>query len=391
MSKKLQKVKKKIAAVIFNRATYFRLHSLLAEIQNHSNLELQTIVGSSMMLEIFGTPIEILKKDGFPVSYTFYSIFTGENPLTMTKSTAMTIDAVANALENLKPDIVIAHGDRFEALATAIAASFMNIPVVHTMAGELCGTIDGNIRHAITRLAHVHFVTNKQGYNRLRKWGEEPHRIFISGCPGMDVIQKTDLKIRRNFLADYRGMGSIIDLKKPYLIVLFHPVTTEYGKGREHTAEVLKAIYNLKIPTVWFWPNVDAGADEVSKEIRTFREHRPECNEFIYFVKNLSPDDFLRLMDNTACMVGNSSAAIREGSFLGVPAVNIGTRQRGRERGENVIDVDYNTNQITLAIRKQLNHNHYKPSKLYGDGNASKRIVKILSTKNFSIHKNFLS
>jgi UDP-hydrolysing UDP-N-acetyl-D-glucosamine 2-epimerase len=309
----------------------------------------------------------------------------------MTKSTAMTIDAIASALENLKPDVVIAHGDRFEALATAIAASFMNIVVAHTMAGELCGTIDGNIRHAITRLAHVHFVTNKQGYNRLIKWGEEPHRIFISGCPGMDVIKKSDLSIRKNFLAEYRGMGSIIDLKKPYLIVLFHPVTTEYGKGREHTAEVLHAIYDLKMPTVWFWPNVDAGADEVSKEIRTFREHHPECNEFIYFIKNLSPDDFLRLMNNSVCMVGNSSAAIREGSFLGIPAVNIGTRQRGRERGENVIDVDYNANQIIHAIKKQLNHGRYKPSKLYGDGNAAKRIVKILSTKDFSIHKNFLS
>jgi UDP-hydrolysing UDP-N-acetyl-D-glucosamine 2-epimerase len=391
MSNNVRNRKKKIAAVIFNRASYFRLTPVLSEIQKHPLLDLQVIVGSSMMLERYGTAIEILKKDGFPVHYTFYSVFEGENPYSMTKSTAATVDAVANALDNLKPDLVIAHGDRYEALATAIAASFMNIPLAHTMAGELCGTIDGVIRHAITRLAHAHFATNRQCYHRLIQWGEEPNRVFITGCPGMDMIKNSDLSATEDFLTKYRGTGSVTDFKKPYLIVLHHPVTTEYGQGRRHAAEVLNAVYGLRFPTVWFWPNVDAGSDEISKEIRTFREHHYDCNKFMYFVKNLSPEDFLKLLNNAVCIVGNSSAGIRESSFMGIPSVNIGTRQKDRERGDNAIDVGYNSSDISAAVRKQILHGRYQPSDLYGDGHAAGKIVKILNEKNFSIHKNFIS
>jgi UDP-hydrolysing UDP-N-acetyl-D-glucosamine 2-epimerase len=183
----------------------------------------------------------------------------------------------------------------------------------------------------------------------------------------------------------YAGVGAPIDPEKPYVVVLQHPVTTEYGQGFAQINETLKAISAIRMQTVWLWPNVDAGSDDVSKGLRVFREkHDPD---YIHFYRNFSPDDYVRLIRSCACLVGNSSSGLREAAFLGVPSVNIGSRQSGRERAENVVDVGYDGRAIREAIERQLAHGHYAPSEMFGTGHAGRRIAEILATAPLKVQK----
>ena len=376
--------KRKICVVVASRANYGRIKSVLRAIQEHPDLELQLIVGASALLHRFGKVVDLIKSDGFKIDATVYIVIEGENPTTMAKSTGLSIIELATQFENLKPDIVLSVADRYETMATAIAASYMNIPLAHTQGGEITGSIDESVRHAITKLAHIHFVTTELSRERLIRMGEDPFSVFITGCPSLDIIAGIDLAMGGVF-ERYGGIGPKVNPNDPYLVVLQHPVTTEYGHEFSHINETLMAIKELKIQTVWFWPNVDAGSDEISKGLREFREkNRPD---YIHFYRNFSAEDYARLIYNSACLVGNSSSAIREGSFLGVPAVNIGTRQFGRERGENIVDVGNNADEIKTAILKQMEHGRYAQNLLYGDGKAAEKIVKILPSHQVNIQK----
>jgi len=379
--------KRKICVVIFNRANYGRIKSVMKHVQQHPDLELQVIVGASALLNRFGSAIDVIRQDGFSVNGTVYMIIEGENPTTMAKSTGLAILELATLFENLKPDIVITVADRFETIATAIAASYMNIPLAHTQGGEITGSIDESVRHAITKLAHLHFVASKLSAERVLKMGESKDAVYITGCPSLDVLVELDLRITGELRTEVEilGVGGKLDLSKDYIVVLQHPVTTEYGSGRQQIEETLMAIYDLKIPTIWLWPNVDAGSDDISKGIRVFREKYNPA--FIHFHKNFTVENYARLIYNSKCLVGNSSSGIREGAFLGIPVVNIGTRQGGRERGENVKDVGHDRRQITEAVKAQIAHGRYPKSTVYGDGYAGKRIAEILSTCQTKIQK----
>jgi UDP-hydrolysing UDP-N-acetyl-D-glucosamine 2-epimerase len=377
------KKKRKICIMVASRANYGRIKSVLKAVQEHPELELQLIVGASALLYRFGQVIDIIKADGFDVSATVYCIVEGENPTTMAKSTGMAIMELATLFENLKPDVVLTVADRFETMATAIAASYMNIPLVHTQGGEKTGSIDESVRHAITKLAHVHFPATELAAERIIKMGENPSNVYVTGCPAIDAIASLDLSLPDKFFEGYGGTGRDIDQSKSYLVVLQHPVTTEYGSGLSQINETLAAIKKCNMQTIFLWPNVDAGSDAISKGLRMFREHNGALP--IHFYRNFSVEDYARLIYNCFCLIGNSSSAIREGAFLGVPAVNIGTRQLGRERAENVIDVAYDREEIHQAIMRQLNRGKYKPSTLYGDGKAGERIADILAGHTFSI------
>jgi UDP-hydrolysing UDP-N-acetyl-D-glucosamine 2-epimerase len=301
---------------------------------------------------------------------------------------------------NHKPDIVITVGDRFETLATAVTASYMNIHLAHTMGGEVSGTIDESIRHAVTKLSHIHFPANEKAAERIIKMGEDPKYVFVTGCPRIDLVNKF-IEENRNgigidqdkFWQEYKGVGGRFDLnKEKFLLVSQHPVTTEFGKNRAYMRETLAALHKLKMPTIILWPNADAGSDEISKEIRTFREkYRPD--DWLHLFKNLPVEIYMKLMDMCACMAGNSSSAIREGAIIGVSAVNIGTRQQGRCRGKNIIDVNYDRDEILDAINKQLENGRFEPDFIYGDGRAGERIAKILAEldlEELSIQKRIL-
>jgi len=379
--------KKKIGIVIGSRANYASIKSVMRAILSYPNsLELLIFVGASALLDRYGETVSLVENDGFNITEKFYILIEGENPQTMAMSTGLGIIELAGLFMNHKPDIVITIGDRFETLSTAVAASYMNIHLAHTMGGEVSGTIDESIRHAVTKLAHIHFPANKEAKERIIKLGENPEYVFNVGCPRIDIVKelieenRSGIGINEDeFWEKYKGVGGRFSLnKEKFLLLVQHPVTTEFGKNRIHMRETLMALNKIKMPTIMLWPNADAGSDEISKEIRTFREkYKP--NEWLHLFKGLPMEIFIKLMDMCSCMVGNSSSAIREGAIIGVPAVNIGTRQQGRQKGKNVKDVNYDREEILNAIKEQISHRKYEPDFIYGDGKAGERIAKILS------------
>jgi UDP-hydrolysing UDP-N-acetyl-D-glucosamine 2-epimerase len=264
----------------------------------------------------------------------------------------------------------------------------MNIPLAHTMGGEISGTIDESIRHAVTKLSHIHFPANRQAAERIIRMGEPPETVHVVGCPRIDLVNEianADGSMPHAEWLDREGVGAHIDVSKPFLLVNQHPVTTEYGHGKEQVWETLLALHELKMPTIMLWPNVDAGSEDIASAMRTFREKMQP--EYIRFYKNFPIETYVRLMLLCACTVGNSSAPIREGAFLGVPSVNIGTRQMGRDRGPNIIDVGYDRNEIVAAIREQLTRGRFASDPLYGDGAAGGRIADVLARVPLSAQK----
>jgi UDP-hydrolysing UDP-N-acetyl-D-glucosamine 2-epimerase len=381
--------KRKVCVVVASRANYGRIKATMRAIQDHPDLELQLVVGASALLQRYGKAVEFIEKDGFKVDSKVFMVIEGESPTTMAKSTGLAIIELATIFENLAPDIVLTVADRYETLSTAVAASYMNIPLAHTQGGEVTGSIDESVRHAISKFAHIHFPTTELSKKRLAQMGENTDAIHTVGCPSIDAICSLDLDMNSQFTDTYakKGVGSEIDFTSPYIVVLQHPVTTEFGHGADQIQETLEAVYPLDIQTVWLWPNIDAGSDDISKAIRTFREkHNPE---HMHFYINFPVEDYAVLLNNAACIVGNSSSGIREGSYLGIPAVNIGSRQSNRERGANLMDVDYDREEIKEAILNQLDHGLYPQNTLYGDGNASTRIAAILASTELVISKFF--
>lgn len=379
------KTKRKICIVVNSRANYGRIKSVLQSVKDHPGLDLQLIVGASALLYRFGNVNEVIIRDGFNIDSTVYSIVEGENPTTMAKSTGMAIMELATLFENSKPDIVLTVADRFETMATAVAASYMNIPLAHTQGGEVTGSIDESVRHAVTKLSHIHFPATKKAAENLRRMGEDPGNIYLTGCPSIDVLSNMDVSLPVDLFERYGGVGPKLDISKPYIVVLQHPVTTEYGHAFDQINETLKAVSDLDMQTVWLWPNVDAGSDHLSKGMRLFRErHNPNK---IHFYRNFSVEDYAVLINNCACLIGNSSSGLREGAFLGTPAVNIGTRQAGREHGPNVVHVDYSAKEIKIAIERQIAHKRYEKSTLFGDGNAGEKIANILATAEITMQK----
>ena len=376
---------RKVCILVNSRANYGRIKTVLKALDINPKIRLQIVVGASAVLERFGNVSKIMLKDGFKIDSKIYSVVEGENPTTMAKSTGLAIIELSTIFENLNPDIVLTVADRYETMATAIAASYMNIPLAHTQGGEVTGSIDESVRHAITKLAHLHFPATKKAEKNLIRLGENPDKIFMTGCPAMDIVANQNLSLSKDFFLKYKGVGPELNPHKPYIVVLQHPVTTEYGSGFKQIKETIKAVHSLNIQTVWLWPNVDAGSDDITKAIRVFREKEKPKN--IHFYKNFNPEDYIKLIGNCICQVGNSSSAIREGSFLGVPVVNIGSRQSNRECGDNVLHVNYNSLEITNAIKYQIKNGKYKSSKIFGDGYAGKRIADILAKEKLTIQK----
>jgi UDP-N-acetylglucosamine 2-epimerase/N-acetylmannosamine kinase len=380
-------MKRKICAVITARPSYSRIKTALKAIQEHPELELQLVVAGSALLDRYGNAVQYIEKDGFKIDEKVFMVLEGENPTSMAKTTGLGVMELANIFYNLKPDVVISVADRYETIATAIAASYQNIPLAHIQGGEVTGNIDEKVRHAVTKLADIHLVASDGAKERVIRLGEDPDYVINTGCPSIDLANEILLDPGLNFepFEKYGGVGTQLDLEQKYLVVMQHPVTTEYSESRKQIAETLEAIHELKIPTLWFWPNVDAGADGTSSGIRAFREkYNPT---YIHFFKNMEPTDFLRILKQSACLIGNSSVGIRECAYLGVPVVNIGSRQNRRERGNNVLDCAYDKNQIMDSIKQQVLHGHYAPDHLYGDAKAGEKIADVLASIPLRFHK----
>jgi UDP-hydrolysing UDP-N-acetyl-D-glucosamine 2-epimerase len=377
---------KKVCIVVGSRANYTSIKSVMRAVEAHPELDLQLVAGASALLDRYGAVLELIEQDGFRPAERVYMLIEGETPSTMAKSTGLGLLELPTAFERLAPDIVITVGDRFETMATALAATYMNIPLAHTMGGEVSGNIDESIRHAVTKFAHLHFPACTDAAERIVKMGERPETVHVVGCPRMDLVAEVLAAGDGNLSGIFEeGVGGRFDLNEPFLIVSQHPVTTEYGEGKQQIAETLAAVEETGLPAIVLWPNADAGAEDIATGIRTFREHHDDTR--LHFFKNLPAGDYILLMAQTACLVGNSSSGIREGSFIGTPVVNVGPRQTGRQRGTNVLDVDYDREQIADAIREQQRHGAYGHEPIYGDGRAGDRIADILSRTEVSIQK----
>tara|TARA_R110002050_G_scaffold74772_4_gene160159 strand:+ start:62328 stop:63488 length:1161 start_codon:yes stop_codon:yes gene_type:complete len=380
--------KRKICVVITARPSYSRIKTALIAIKNHPKLELQLVIAGSALLDRYGNAVEYIEQDGFKIDAKVFMVLEGENKTSMAKTTGLGVMELANTFYNLKPDAVITIADRFETLATSIAASYQNIPLIHIQGGEVTGNIDEKVRHANTKLADIHLVASEDAKSRVIKMGEDENYVFNTGCPSIDLAYQVSKIPDLDFdpILKYGGVGNTINWKDGYIIVMQHPVTTEYAKAKENVTNTLKVVHELGIPAFWFWPNVDAGSDGTSNGIRSYREiHKPEN---IHFFKNMIPEDFLRLLMNSKCLIGNSSVGIRECAFLGVPVVNIGTRQNGRVRGRNVIDVSYEKEAIKYGIQNRLQlENKITNDSIYGKGDAGEKIAKILAGIELRFHK----
>tara|TARA_B100000029_G_scaffold306778_1_gene299608 strand:+ start:9140 stop:10294 length:1155 start_codon:yes stop_codon:yes gene_type:complete len=379
---------KKICVVITARPSYSRIKTVLHSIKNSEKLELQIVLGASALLERYGPVIDIIKQDGFVPNEIVHMVLEGGDLSTSAKSTGLGIIELASTFKNLNPDMVLTVADRYETMATAIAAAYSNIPLAHVQGGEITGSIDEKVRHAVTKLSDIHFVSTELAKTRLIKMGESADYVFTTGCPSIDIVKQVmsnPISNQFNPFEFYGGVGDKFDTKDGYIVVLQHPVTTEFSDSRYQIEQTMKAINKMNYPTFWFWPNVDAGSDNISKSLRLNREQNKLKS--VYFLKNLSPEDFIKLLLNAKCLVGNSSVGIRECSYIGTPVINIGNRQLGRERGNNVTDVDYVAEDILNAMTKQISKSSYPSNDLYGDGFAGKKISDLLESQNPSINK----
>lgn len=375
---------RKICVVITARASYSRIKTVMTAIEAHPRLILQTVITGSALVEKFGNIIPHLEAENLSVSAIIPNLLDVENTTASAKTTGLAVIELATFFANHRPDVVVTVADRFETIATAIAAVNMNIPLAHVQGGEVTGNIDDRIRNSVSQLADLHFVATENARKRLVGMGLSAGKIHCTGCPSIDLVrQHKDFDF--NPYETYGGVGSQPDLNAPYLVVLQHPVTTETGHSKWQIGNTLHAIATLNVPSIWFWPNADPGTAGTAQGIRAFREQHPGLP--FHFFKNMESRHFIQLLKNCASFVGNSSVGIRECSALGIPAVNIGSRQRGRERGPNVIDCLPDAEAIASAVQSQLAHGHYPGTTLYGNGDAGERIAEQLATIPFILKK----
>ncbi len=376
------KKKRKICVVVTARPSYSRIKTALQAIANHDELELQIVVAASALLDRYGNAASIMESDGLKIAARAHTLLEGENLPAMAKTAGIGIIELSSIFTNLQPDFVVSIADRYETISTAISAAYMNIPLVHIQGGEVTGSIDEKVRHAVSKLADIHLVSNLAARDRLIRMGEEAPSIHITGCPSIDLarqVLESSRTSKFNPFDRYGGVGPTLNLSDGYIVVMQHPVTTQNIDAGYQIDATLEAIRNVDFPVLFFWPNPDAGADVTSKKIRTFREEHNPKN--IHFFRNMEPLDFLALLVNSRCIVGNSSVGIRECAFLGVPAVNVGDRQSGRDRGKNVIDLPHDSSMILSAIKSILNTDTSlrHSDAVYGDGYAGIRIAEVLA------------
>jgi UDP-hydrolysing UDP-N-acetyl-D-glucosamine 2-epimerase len=363
--------------VLVDRANYGRLQPVLRAIAGRDELELQVLCAGTMVLERFHRPVENVRQDGFAVHGEVYMELEGSTPMTMAKSIGLGIVEFSNEYHRLNPDIVLIIGDRYEALAATIAAAYMNICVAHVQGGEISGSIDESTRHAITKFSHYHFPSTKRAAEFLMRMGERSETILGVGCPSSDIAFGLDSSLDPCII-NSQGNGISLDLAKPFLLTVFHPTTTEYGRERTEMERLLDALHELRIQTLMLWPNIDAGSDHISKAVRIFRDRA--APDWLRILTNLRPREFLLVLSRSACAVGNSSSFVRDASYFGTPIVLVGGRQKGRERGEHVTAVPVEKQRIVDAVRKQLAHGRYSRSTLYGDGSVAQRIAASLAS-----------
>ena len=380
--------KRRVCFPLTSRAYYGRTQLLIQKLHDHPGIDLQLMLGGAILLDKYSQHIaDDIERSGFAISTSYFNVIEGGNHVAMAKTACLTALEFTNGFHSIAPDLVVVCGDRFEQLAIAMSAAYLNKTIAHIEGGDVTGSIDESVRHAITKLAHIHFVTNADAHRRVLAMGEDPNYVFNTGSLDLELasLVRTALTTER---INSHGVGHAVDIAKPFLTVIQHPVTTETD-NRAHLEATLQAIVDLDMPTIWFWPNPDAGTGEMAERIRHLREHDPAKTEKMRFITNVPVEEFIALLRVTSCLVGNSSAGIKECSYLGTPVVDVGARQQGRLRGEHVVNVPYDARAIADAVRVQLRHGRFEPSDLYYKADASQAIVDVLAGVELYTQKRF--
>ena len=388
---KLQKEKRrKICFIITSFIHYSRSLLILEELRKRPDIELHIVIGGTALLPKYSSKYafvkNILKDEGYKNLYEVYFNLEGDSPTVKAQTAGLGLIEFAHLFNNIKPDLIVVRGDRFEVLSAATAASYMNIPIAHIEGGDVTGTMDESVRHSITKLSHIHFVTNEAARERVLRMGEHKKYVFNYGSPEIEIAHKV-AGGRTKIDLSTTGSGATVDPKKGYLMVMYHPVSTNIADLRDKTRVLLSTIHRLNLQTLWFWPNFDLGADDISHELRKFNDETE--NHRVRFLRYLPPQEFLLLLRSSKMLIGNSSAGIKECSYFGIPVVNVGTRQAGRLRAGNVIDVLEEEKALERAIKRQLTAKKYPSSKLYFAPNTSRNIAKTLATVNLYVQKRF--
>ncbi|XP_034520002.1 bifunctional UDP-N-acetylglucosamine 2-epimerase/N-acetylmannosamine kinase isoform X3 [Ailuropoda melanoleuca] len=368
--------KLRVCVATCNRADYSKLAPIMFGIKMEPEFfELDVVVLGSHLIDDYGNTYRMIEQDDFDINTRLHTIVRGEDEAAMVESVGLALVKLPDVLNRLKPDIMIVHGDRFDALALATSAALMNIRILHIEGGEVSGTIDDSIRHAITKLAHYHVCCTRSAEQHLISMCEDHDRILLAGCPSYDKLlsakNKDYMSIIRMWLGD--------DVKsKDYIVALQHPVTTDIKHSIKMFELTLDALISFNKRTLVLFPNIDAGSKEM---VRVMRKKGIEHHPNFRAVKHVPFDQFIQLVAHAGCMIGNSSCGVREVGAFGTPVINLGTRQIGRETGENVLHVrDADTqDKILQALHLQFGK-QYPCSKIYGDGNAVPRILKFLKS-----------
>ncbi|HVN59929.1 MAG TPA: UDP-N-acetylglucosamine 2-epimerase [Gaiellaceae bacterium] len=363
-----------VAIVTEGRSSYGYFRPIARLIEARDEMRYSLIVTNQHLLPDFGHSVDEIEADEIEIADRIYMTLDGYTPVSQVKSLGVLLLGLADSFHRLSPDLVLILGDRGDMLVAALAAAQMNIPVAHIQAGERSGNIDGMMRHAITRLAHIHFASGPDAAERLRRMGEDEFRIHTTGAPQLDELVNGEIAPPAE-VAERFGL----DLDRPILLVVQHPVTEDYGLGLEQMRETLEAVCELREQTILIFPNTDAGSNELRHLIE--RYHRP----FMRVERNVSRRLYGGLMRSASALVGNSSSAIIEAPVMGLPAVNVGDRQRDRARASNVIDVPYDRTAIAAALRTALTPEFRAAARngespYLSDGRVSERIVEILAT-----------
>ncbi|XP_034043370.1 bifunctional UDP-N-acetylglucosamine 2-epimerase/N-acetylmannosamine kinase isoform X2 [Thalassophryne amazonica] len=360
-----------------NRADYSKLAPIMFGIKAHpEDFDLEVVVLGSHLIDDYGNTFRMIEQDDFDIDSKLHTIVRGEDEAAMVESVGLALVKLPDVLQRLRPDVLVVHGDRFDALALATAAALMNIRILHVEGGEISGTIDDSIRHAISKLAHYHVCCTRSAEQHLIAMCEDHSRILLAGCPSYDKLlsahQRDDyMDIIKSWLGDNVQ-------EHEYIVALQHPVTTDIKNSIKLYGLMLDALLSFSKRTLILFPNIDAGSKEM---VRVMRKKGIEQHPNFRAVKHVPFDQFIQLVSHAGCMIGNSSCGVREAGAFGTPVINLGSRQTGRETGENVLHVrDADThNKIYHALELQFGK-RYPCSKIYGDGNAVPRILKFLRT-----------
>lgn len=380
---------KYILVLISDRANYGRLKPVMNLLELDSRVKLGVLATGTVLLKKFGKCIEQIKKDGFSIHSEIYMEYMGSTDQTMALSIGSGITQISNEIKRLKPDIFLIIGDRYEALAASIAAVYNNTLVAHIQGGEVSGSIDESARHCITKLSHIHFPSTEKSKERILKMGENPNNVFCYGCPSRDVIENaiTDLA---NKNLEINGVGNKFNFLKEYFIVSYHPDTTDLTDADlQNVKNILDVLNKFKKQCLWFWPNVDSGSDAISSCLRIFREKNNDSNNWLTLVKNVTPEEYIILLNNSLTLIGNSSSFVRDSSFLGVPVVLIGDRQKNREHSSNIRKLKnyFTKSELIQCLKIQLEIGKFPISTLYGEYPVSCKIIEKLISHEAEIKK----